>query len=242
MKRILAFSVVLASLAAPVLADDVATPGLPRGWQFGGTPESYEVGTAVMQRMKPGTQVAYIKALPNANCGTYGALFQTISAEKYRGKQVRLSARINKGGSTYAAPAANMFLFVRRPGGPMPVSYGDGGPGTAGDEWWRMVSVVSVPMDAEQIIFGFRLSGPNGNVLVDEVRFETLGDIDPNPPLHLRPFPDTGAKPVLFRGYRCGTKRDWLSARGLLNKDERDLLTAPRRMASADIQLALSRP
>ena len=104
----------LLAFGAPALGQDTVTPGAPPGWLFGGNYEKYEVGTEVLPRMKPGTQTAYLKAGPGAECGTFGALFQTIAADKYRGKLLKFSARLDRQGVRLGS--FDMFMFTSGPG------------------------------------------------------------------------------------------------------------------------------
>jgi len=171
MNRALAFGLLLMASALPVKAD-VATPGIPPGWTFGGAnPESYEAGTEVAERMAAGKQAAYIKAASGAGCGTSALLFQTIRADAYRGKRVRLGARLRGEKVT----ALQLFLGVEQPGGRIQRFFQPQYL-TGTWDWTRTEAVMDVPADAEVIALGFRLGGPLGTGWVDEVRFDVVGD------------------------------------------------------------------
>jgi hypothetical protein len=243
MRRTLAI-VLLLAFSAPTLGQDTVTPGTPRGWQFGGDTEKYDVGTAVLPRMKPGTQTAYIKAGSGAECGAYGALFQTIAADNYRGKRLKFSARLFE--EHMAGGDFNLFIFVRGPGGDGAVRRARWDMGevrnSGVDGNFRNESVIAdVPADAQEITFGFRLTGPGGTGWVDAVRLEAIGDV--SPVRALRPLRVNPNRPenMQFLGGWCSRRYSWLTARGLLlDRDERSLTTLARRSAPRGVQVALS--
>jgi hypothetical protein len=247
MRSTLAFVLLLTAFSAPTLGQDAIIPGTPPGWLFGGDYEKYDVGTAVLPRMKPGTQTAYIKAGPNAECGAYGALFQTISAEQYRGKLLQFSARLFEEG--LRGGDFNMFIFVSGPSGDgtvirarwdtMTKRVADGG-----SNFRNEALNINVPANAQEITFGFRLTGPGGTGWVDAVRLEAMGEARAGlnhftsavlPPEKAARMPRTG-----FLGWQCAIRRTWLAERGLYDRDERSLVTLARRSAPQGVQVALS--
>jgi hypothetical protein len=244
MQRTLAI-VLLLALGAPALGQDTIIPGAPPGWLFGGNTEKYEVGTEVLPRMKPGTQTAYLKAGSGAECGTYAALFQTIAADKYRGKLLKFSARLDRQGVRLGS--FDMFMFTSGPGDDSGVGRPLGGQGGARDNFGGKSISLGVPPDAREITFGFRLSGPNGTGWADAVRLEVVGDhqaasveqralyrkvSEPGWPGNIRH--------QAFHGIECARREQWLTARGVYELDERSLTTMARRSAPQGVQVALS--
>src|SRR5436190_9025270 len=77
------------SLLAAMALSLPASAGM-EGWRKGGnTPELYDAGMN-------GKGAGYIKALGGGSRGKYATVQQTISADAYRGKRVRLSARVKR--------------------------------------------------------------------------------------------------------------------------------------------------
>jgi len=69
----------------------VVQAALPRGWLLAGTkPSEYEVGVDVDQ-MYQGRATAFLKS-KTLNTDGFGTLMQSIKAEQYLGRKVRLSA------------------------------------------------------------------------------------------------------------------------------------------------------
>ncbi len=155
-------------LAAPALAD---TPGAPPGWQLGGNnPAAYETGTAPVAGME-GRQAAYIRAGQDASYSKQAALSQTISAEDYRGKRVRMTTRLK------GERVERLQLWVgvdrgveaingRAPGQPSGVT------GTV--DWEVHGTVLQVPDNARTITIGVLMRGATGRGWIDAVKFETL--------------------------------------------------------------------
>jgi hypothetical protein len=245
MKKTLALTVLLAAFVVPVLADSASTPGAPPGWQLGGDVGSYAIGTQTLPGMAPGTQVAFLKAGDNANCGTYGALFQTINAEAYRGKKVQLSARLLTDGLTprsmrEAFRGFDLFLFVQGPSGGQVVYRGkDTQPEGGGRDWDRRRAVMEVPADAQQITFGFRLAGPKASGWIDQVRFAVVDNAVFVPPARIIARGNRNFS--MYQSIHCPARRDFLAARGLADRDERAVVDGQKRAVTRDVLLALAR-
>jgi hypothetical protein len=237
-KRALVLGLLLAACVMPVLADEL-TPGAPPGWVFGGDAGKYEVGTEALSD-NPGRQVAYIKSGSDATCANYSALFQTIRADAYRGKKVRLSARMRAVGPKYVwgtdpAPTGfDLFLVSQEPAASSPVYRGARNT-WINSEWQNFSAVMKVPADATQISFGFRLVGPRAVGWIDAVRFEVVDDA----------IPDTRGperrRAALERDYNMFRRVNCPARRGLVGKDERMLLAQKPHEVSRNIVLALSR-
>lgn len=244
--RLLALLTVLLT-AAPAVAQDTITPGTPPGWQFGGDTEKYQVGSRVPPREPAGTQVAYLRAGPNAACGDYAALFQTIAADKYRGKRLKFSARLSSG-SGMGGGNFNMFMFLRGPGHTSGVDRAQKPRVSAEDRAFSYNNsiTIGVPADAEEITFGFGVTGPRAGGSMDRVRLEVIGDYQPPPssvPVSKASsggnFESRFNNGLAVHGW-CGYQYSTLTARGRYELDERALTTMGRRTAPTDVQDALS--
>jgi hypothetical protein len=247
MQRTLVSVLLLSAFGAPAVAQDTVTPGTPPGWQFGGDTEKYEVGGRVPPRERAGTQVAYLRARRNAACGDYAALFQTIAADKYRGKRLKFSARLSSG-SGMRGGRFNMFMFLGGPGHTSGVDRAQEPRVSAEDRAFSYNNsiAIGVPADAKEITFGFGVTGPRVGVSMDRVRLEVMGDYQPTP----RSMPVSKASSVgtfesrFNNGLRlhgwCGYHHSSLIARGRYELDERSLTTMARRIAPQGVQDALS--
>ena len=247
MQRTLTLSLLLTTLGAPALGQDTVIPGTPHGWLFGGDIEKFEVGTRVPPSIGFGTQVAYIKAGPDAQCGDIAALYQTIAADKYRGKRLKFSARL-RGGTGAGGASSSMFMFLSGPvhtgGVHRPNWLGVGARDR--DFSYNESVTVGVPANAEEITFGFRVIGPRG-ASMDAVRLEVVGDYQP-PPQSSVPASKAGTvgnfDSRLTNGLavhgRCGYQYSRLIARGRYELDERSLSTMARRSAPQGVQAALA--
>lgn len=174
MKHIVAFSLLLAALGVPAQAQSIA--GAAPGWTLGGdNPESYQTGTTALPGMAPGRQVAYLRAADGAACNKSAILYQNVSAENYRGKRVRLEARL--GGEDLAV--LQLFIGIKQPGAQVARFYQPSNlnqPKMGIWEWGRAEAVIDVPADADIMAIGFRLGGPRGGGWIDEVKFDVVGD------------------------------------------------------------------
>jgi hypothetical protein len=196
--------------------------------------------------MRPGTQVAYIKAGPSAECGDFGALFQTIAANKYRGKRLKFSARL-RGGAGMGGGTFNMFIFTSGPGDPSGVArprWAGVSPFDRGN--FRNESItIGVPANAEEITFGFRATGPRTGGNADTVRLEVMGDYQAAPPSSvparrfIMPGWPNNTHIQVFHG-SCAHREQWLTARGLYDLNERALTTLAKRPAPQGVQVALA--
>lgn len=156
---------------------------LPQGWFVTGhTEQKYyrlgldpsSAGTALIEsRFSRGDGIA----LENDH---YGVLMQSVVADSYRGKRIRLSASIR----TEAADLGSIWMRVDKSQGNvlrfdnMMARGSDGAlKGTTG--WSARHVVLDVPEEAESIHYGFLLRG-YGRVWARSFKIETVGD-DINP-------------------------------------------------------------
>jgi len=169
-------------LLSGLLVLSVATPalaGVVTGWQKAGTdPAGYDVGT---ETLASGT-AAYLQGLKPAEGGS-GLLLQHFAADDYRGKRMRLTARLRcEDVSTMGA----MWMRVDRAGKPLAFDnmMNRAFRGTA--EWRECSIVLDVPEEADTILFGMGLSGP-GTLWMDDVSFQEVGSDVPVTDLMQRP-------------------------------------------------------
>lgn len=195
--------VVLCLPALPTLA--VERPGvggiveiaeLPGWWRAGSNPAAYQVGVdrAVMHA---GRASARLSSVPPDPTG-FGSLMQVASADKLRGKRIRMSGWVK---AETVRRSAGLWMRVDGPSQDPKQSLAFDAmndrkiTGTRG--WQRYEIVLDVANDAADIAFGATLSGA-GAIWVDDIRFEEVGrDVPttaPPPPQNLD-FETTPARP-----------------------------------------------
>jgi hypothetical protein len=144
----------------------------PNGWgKSGSDPGNYEifVDTAIRRN---GKASASIKAKPTFEKDQFTTMMQSIRADNFRGKRVRLSGYIkteNVGsyaGMWMRVDAADMKMLDFDNMGDRPIK------GTT--DWKRYEVVLDVPADAQQIAFGVNL-GESGQVWADDLKLEIVG-------------------------------------------------------------------
>jgi hypothetical protein len=163
MTRRTALALATALLIAPLHA---AEP--PKGWHAAGSaPEAYEMSARPGDR-RAGDRNAYIRALPQVH--GFGTMMQSIGAETYRGKRLRLSGYL----STREANSAAMWMRIDA-AGHQTVGFDNMDKRSLhGDtDWKRYDIVLDVPQNAELIAFGFLLEG-KGEVLADDFKLEEV--------------------------------------------------------------------
>lgn len=155
---------------------------VPKGWGFHNPSNGYTVARdeTTLRDGRPGVAIRPLVEKPfEDGVGRFGILYQTISAEKYRGKRIRYSAwvkykgietssdlwirvdRSRKESYWYDAPSGDPLSFDR-----MDLSWAGG--------WEKVEIVVDVPEKAEAITFGFSLYG-NGAVWVNGIELAAVG-------------------------------------------------------------------
>lgn len=182
MKKGPAFAAWLACLAmGPVHA------AAPKGWYINGpAQDSYSVDTQPSTRQAGGYSVAIRSIKDNAG---FGGVMQTIKADAYRGKRVRLSGFLS------STDAYKTGLWMRVDGdGRRILGFDNMDPRPLrGDNDWKEYSIVlDVPADAVDIAYGFLLER-KGEVRAENFRLETVGKDVPTTNL---PRPELPAEPV----------------------------------------------
>ncbi|WP_430391893.1 hypothetical protein [Dyella sp. 20L07] len=161
----------------------VAHATAPKGWFVNGpAQDSYDIGIQASTRQAGGNS-AYIRSIKDNN--GFGSMMQTIKADAYRGKRIRLSGQL----STKAANKA--ALWMRVDGSERRILGFDNMDQRAphGDSDWKEYSIVlDVPADAVDIAFGFLLER-KGEVVVENLRLETVGNNVPTTDMPRQQFP-----------------------------------------------------
>jgi len=155
---------------------DAAVPALPEGWIVTGQgrPNLYRIG---VDPALPGTvKIETMDRKGVAEAGAFGSLMQSISAEHYRGRAVRISAQLRSRGAERgvlwmrvdpSAPTRRPLrfdnMFERKANGAV-----------RGDvDWVERTIVLDVPEDAHSIHYGIMLGG-GGELWARRFKLESL--------------------------------------------------------------------
>jgi hypothetical protein len=170
------------ALAACVL---VVGATVPRGWFLAGTkPAEYEAGVDADQPYE-GHASAFLKSKTQSVDG-FGTLMQSIHAEQYKGKRVRLSGFVKSQGVMSWAG-----LWMRVDQGKEMVAFDNmqGRPIKGTTDWQRYNVVLNVPPDSTGISFGILLDGA-GEVWLSSTKFDVVGADVPATGVEDRKVPD----------------------------------------------------
>jgi len=169
---------------------------LPGWWRAGSNPAGYQVGVDRVVT-HAGRASARLNSVASDPTG-FGSLMQVASADKFRGKRVRMTGWVK---AENVKRTAGLWMRVDGPSqDPKQALAFDAMHGRAINgtrAWQRYEIVLDVGDAAADIAFGATLSGA-GAIWVDDVRFEEVGrDVPttaPPPPQNLD-FETPGAKP-----------------------------------------------
>jgi hypothetical protein len=146
------------------------TSQAPSGWFLTGSkPKNYRTGVekTVIHEGRPS---AYLLSATSETDG-FGTLMQSVDAENYTGKRLRLRASVK---SQDVAGWAGMWMRVDKERTVLAFDNMQNR-GIAGTQPWNTYDVVlDVPVDATNISFGILLSGA-GEVWINHVTLETVG-------------------------------------------------------------------
>jgi hypothetical protein len=208
---------------ALLLAPLAAHAQVPAGWQAvtDGSGE-YTVSADVARRDGgQGYAGATIKANVASPRGS-AMLAQSVRADAYRGKRVRLTGFLKTIGVNEGT--AVLFMRVDGDGGVMSSDFMENRPLMLTTDWGRQEIVLDVPRNAVGFTYGFMLGG-SGQAWLDDVQLDVVSDA----------VPTTGRPGGL---YPASNKQ--LDAREV-DKRRREQEVAYRRAASAPVNLALHR-
>jgi len=159
----------------------------PRGWILAGSkPSNYETGIDPQATYRD-AQSAYLKArTPSEGETGFGTLMQSFQAERYLGKQVRLSGFVKADG---VQGWAGLWMRVDKNSKVVAFDNMEDRPIKGTNDWQRYEVVLAVPKDATAISFGVLLAGA-GTVWLNNTNFEV---VQSDVPTTGRMLPDTPA-------------------------------------------------
>ncbi|HKN64847.1 MAG TPA: hypothetical protein VJW73_01135 [Gemmatimonadaceae bacterium] len=209
--------------AAVLLAPLAAPAQVPSGWQAvtDGSGE-YSVSADVARRDGgQGYAGATIKANVASPRGS-AMLAQSIRADAYRGKRVRLTGFLKTIGVNEGT--AVLFMRVDGEGTVQTSDFMENRPLMLTTDWARQEIVLDIPRNAVGFTYGFMLGG-SGQAWLDDVQLDVVGD----------DVPTTGRPGGLYPA--SNRNLDPREA----DKRRREQEVAYRRAASAPVNLALHR-
>jgi hypothetical protein len=164
--------------ARPVAAE------VPEGWSLAGeSRKEYEAGVD-RAAVRDGKPSAFLRS-KDGSPGGFGTLMQTVLAENYRRKRLRLAAFVR---TENVAGWAGLWMRIDclAPKESCGFDNMQGRPikGTVG--WTRYEVVLDVPEDATVIAFGVLLGG-SGRVLLNQVRLDVVDKSVPTTDITDRP-------------------------------------------------------
>ncbi len=176
MRRHLLFAIAIIPHAVASVAIAQVPDSLPPGWARTGPPEAasaYIIRTD-HQVKRSGTSSLRIQAGPSAP--EFGAIRQSLVADDYRGRRIRLS-----GYAMSVAVQEQALLWMRIDGsaGGTPFDNMEDHPITGTQDWGRYELVLDVPEDATAIVFGALLVGP-GMLWLDDFDLATVNPVEVN--------------------------------------------------------------
>ena len=211
-------------IAAAIVAPAAARAQIPTGWQAV-TDGSHEYTVSADVARRDGGQGfagATIKANVESPRGS-AMLAQSVRAEAYRGKRVRLTGYLKTIGVNEGT--AVLFMRVDGDGVVQTSDYMQNRPVMLTTDWTRQEIVLDVPRTAIGFTFGFLLGG-SGQAWLDDVAIDVVGDEVKvtGQPGGLYPVP----------GNKALSERE-------LDRHRREQEVAYRRAAAGPVNLALRR-
>lgn len=147
----------------------------PQGWHAVVADRAeYDVGTEPLRR--PGGEGwigATIRAL-RAEAQGSGILQQSVRADAYRGRRVRLSGWLRAVAGEGPGGVSRLWVRVDGAAGALASDYMNARPVAGTREWAPYTLVVDVPREAVGITFGVALTG-GGQLWVDDLALEAVG-------------------------------------------------------------------
>jgi hypothetical protein len=158
---------------------------VPRGWFLAGTkPAEYEAGVDADQ-LHQGHASAFLKSRALSVDG-FGTLMQSVRAERYIGKRVRLSGLVK---SREVMSWAGLWMRVDKGKDIVAFDNMQDRPIKGTTDWHRYDVVLDVPADSTGISFGILLDG-TGKVWLSGTKFDVVGAAVPSTDASDRKIPD----------------------------------------------------
>jgi len=167
------------------------TPGAPEEWS-GSIGQQGGLGTTITER-HGGKYAFYVTGPTNGSVtsATQGAvLVQSIRADDYRGKRVRLSAWV-KPLDVSNAVYAGIWMRVDAPTQTVSFDNMSGRPVSGSGDWRQVSIVLDVTPNAIGIAFGVLFSARN-TLVVDDMKLEVVGNDVPSTNMLTAPTPIPG--------------------------------------------------
>lgn len=147
----------------------VAHANVPRGWFMAGSkPQEFEAGVDA-EHAYQGHVSAFLKSKQSSVDG-FGTLMQSIRAEQYRGKRVRLSGFVN---SQEVVGWAGLWMRVDQGKDMVVLDNMEDRPIKGTTNWQRYDVVLDIPQNATGISFGILLAG-TGEVWLSSTKFDVV--------------------------------------------------------------------
>ena len=164
----------IAGVALLVVAPLAAHAQVPTGWQaFSDGSGEYSIGSDVARRDGgQGFAGATIRANVESPRGS-AMLAQSIRADAYRGKRIRLSGYLKTIGVNEGT--AILFMRVDGDGAVQTSDYMQNRPLMLTTDWARQEIVLDIPRTAIGFTYGFMLGG-SGQAWLDDVQLEVVGE------------------------------------------------------------------
>jgi hypothetical protein len=164
------------------VSKETITTTAPAGWHKNGTPatlSNYVVGVDRAQT-RAGAPSAYVKSAEST--GGFGGMMQTIDAQAYHGKRLRLSAWIK---TREVAAGAHLWFRVDGPiqGKSLQFDNMDGRAPKGNTDWAQYSVVLDVPPEATALAYGIFLM-ESGQMWVSDLKFEEVGVDVANTDMH----------------------------------------------------------
>lgn len=159
------------SLVVAVSVTAILSFDLPKGWyKSGSAPEKYEMGVEFGSG-RASKYAATIQSNARRIHG-FGTLMQNISADKYRGKKIKLSGYMK---SYDVEKWAGFWLRVDAKKSKTPLSFDNmyDRPVSGNSNWQKYEIILDVPDNASNIAFGALLSG-TGKIWFDDLKIEEV--------------------------------------------------------------------
>jgi len=148
----------------------VAHANVPRGWFMAGSrPDEFEAGVDA-EHMYQGHASAFLKSKDSSVDG-FGTLMQSLRAEQYKGKRVRLSGLVK---SEEVVGWAGLWMRVDQGKDVVAFDNMQDRAIKATTAWQPYEVVLDVPQDATGISFGILLAGA-GEVWLSSTKFDVVG-------------------------------------------------------------------